>query len=482
MTGSSLLSSYHLTRTVAIGAFIVTAIAAAVTILASWQMASSQLQEMVERQGAALSRTAAGIPWQRFAYFIHSSERLETGEIGAYWQTEDLRGDLGDLLAGTEVLKVRLHDARGRTVFSTDEAEIGGNDGADPGLRAALTGDSASRLAFAERWVLSSYVPLRPPGADGVAGVVEIHSDVSALEPYLAQAGTGGTGLIAAAFTAVFVLLLAMVWLAERRLHREKEASLGPVAQPARIPPTDQPELELMGHLSHEIRTPLNTILGFAETIKDGLFGPLGHARYVEYSSDIYDSGQHLLKIVNDALDIADLESGRLAADNGPVDLMETARGAIGSLGDQAEAAGVEVRLEAPADIGRIVSDRQRIRQVLINLLSNGLKFTPPGGNVTLAMERVAPSGTVRFCVSDTGIGMKHDEIPFALTPFSQIDVSITNKQRGSGLGLPLSRKMVGLLGGDLELESELGIGTTVSFTLPDRAEAGPEFAAASAA
>lgn len=483
MTGSSLLSRYRLTRTVAIGAFVVTAIAAAVSIQVSRQMASSQLQEMVERQGAALSRTAAGMPWQRFAYFIEASARLETGEIDAYWQTEDLRRDLGDLLAGTDVLKVRLHDAGGRTVFSTEDSEIGSDGGADARLGKALAGDSASRLTFAERWVLSSYVPLRSPGADGAeGGVVEIHSDVSDLEPYLAQAGAGGTGLIAAAFAAVFVLLLAVVWLADRRLLREKEARLGPVAQTARIPPTEQPELELMGHLSHEIRTPLNTILGFAETIKDGLFGPLGNARYVEYSSDIYDSGQHLLKIVNDALDIADLEAGRLAADNGPVDLMETARGAIGSLADQAEAAGIEVRLEAPADIGRIVSDSQRIRQVLVNLLSNSLKFTPPGGSATLTMERAAPSGAVRFRVSDTGIGMKHDEIPFALSPFSQIDVSITNKRRGSGLGLPLSRRLVGLLGGDLELESELGIGTTVSFTLPDRAEAASGFAAASAA
>jgi signal transduction histidine kinase len=315
-----------------------------------------------------------------------------------------------------------------------------------------------------------------------VEGVVEIHSDVSDLEPYLAQARTGGTGLIAAAFATVFVLLIAMVWLAERRLHRQQEASLGRAAERTGTPSADQPKLELMGHLSHEIRTPLNTILGFAETIKDGLFGPLGNARYVEYSNDIYDSGQHLLKIVNDALDLSDLETGQLTAENGPVDLMETAHGAIGSLGDQAEAAEVAIRLEAPVDIARIVSDGERIRQVLVNLLSNGLKFTPPGGSVTLAMERVAPFGAVRFCVSDTGIGMKHDEIPFALTPFSQIDVSITNKRRGSGLGLPLSRKVVELLGGDLELESELGIGTTVTFTLPDRSEAAADFAAASAA
>ncbi len=109
------------------------------------------------------------------------------------------------------------------------------------------------------------------------------------------------------------------------------------------------------------------------------------------------------------------------------------------------------------------------------------MKFTPAGGSATLAMERVASSGAVRFRVSDTGIGMKKDEIPFALTPFSQIDVSLTNKRRGSGLGLPLSRNLVALLGGEFELESELGIGTTVTFTLPDRAEAAADFAAASA-
>jgi len=152
MTGSSLLSGYRLTRNVAIGAFIVTALAATVLIQVNRQMATSRLQEMAERHSAALSRTAAGIPWRRFAYFIHSAERLETREIGSHWQTEDLRQDLRDLPAGTEVLKVRLHDTRGRTVLSTDEAEIGGDGTADAALRKALAGNSTSRLAFVERF------------------------------------------------------------------------------------------------------------------------------------------------------------------------------------------------------------------------------------------------------------------------------------------------------------------------------------------
>jgi signal transduction histidine kinase len=485
MTNSSLLSSYRLTRNFALGALMMFVLAAAASVQLHRQALTDRLEETVERAAALQAMTITGSPWHRFGYFIHAAARLEAGEIGSHWQTEDLARDMDDLLAGSEVLKVRLHDARGRTVFSTDAAEIGGADGADSRLQAALAGEGASRLTSARQPessgdpaaahpVLSSYVPLRLPGVDGVAGVVEIHSDVSALDPHLAEARTAGTGLIVAAFAVLFVLLVAMVWLGERRLRRRQEIERDRTAEPAAEPP----KLELMGHLSHQIRTPLNTILGFAETIKDGLFGPVGHARYIEYSKDIYNSGQHLLKIVNDVLEIADLESGRLSADYGPVDLRETAQAAVDSLAEEAEAAGVEIRLEAPPDIGRMVSDAQRLRQILVNLLSNGLKFTPPGGSATLALERVAPSGAVRFRVSDTGIGMKRDEIPFALTPFSQIDVSFTNKRGGSGLGLPLSRKVVELLGGDLELESELGIGTSVTFTLPDRSEAVADFAA----
>jgi signal transduction histidine kinase len=484
MAGSSPLGSYRLTRNFAIGALVVMATVAAVSVQFDRQLATRQLQETAERHSAALSRTAADIPWRRFAYFVHSAERLEAGKIRSYWQTEDLARDIRDLLAGTEVLKVRLHDARGRTVFSTEEAEIGGDDSGDPGLRTAFAGETASRLAFVEhigslggsvtqRWVLSSYVPLRSPvGAGDMTGVVEIHSDVSELQSYLARAEAKETGLIAAGFAIAFVLLLAMVWHAERRIHRQHEESLDRAAETVRIESAERPNLELVGHLSHEIRTPLNTILGFAETIKEGLFGPVGNDRYVEYSSDIYESGQHLLKIINDTLDLANLESGQLTANYEPVDLVETARDAFDSLGQQAATAGVALRLKAPRDIGRIVSDATRVRQALLNLLSNALKFTPPGGSVTVRMEQAAPAGTIRVSVTDTGVGMKSDEIPIALTPFSQIDLSISNKGRGSGLGLPLSRRLVELLGGNLELDSEIGIGTTVTFTLPDHADA----------
>ena len=234
--------------------------------------------------------------------------------------------------------------------------------------------------------------------------------------------------------------------------------------------------------MSHEIRTPLNTILGFAESIKDGLFGPVENPRYAEYSKDIYNSGRDLLKIIDDALDLADLEIGCLRARFATVDTVAAAYDVVAQLSPQAESAGVELVVEPAGALQAIVSDEARIRQTLANLISNALQYTPPGGRVTIALEQLAPSKTVRVAVRDTGVGMKREELPIALAPFRRIDISIGGRRRGGGLGLPLSCELVELLGGDLEVETELGIGTTVTFTLPDHAEAGTSLAAATAA
>jgi signal transduction histidine kinase len=488
MSGSSSPGGYRLTRYFAIGALIVLAAAAVVSIGLGRSSTARALHERTARHEAALAQAMAALPWPRFAYFLHATGRLEADEIRTFWQTRDLLRDMPGLLAGSRVLRIKLYDTRGLTVFSSDTAEIGRIGYVDPDLRMALGGESAGKLAFLERfevpggavsdrWVLSSYVPLRADGASGeMAGVVELHSDVTDLQDHVAPARNAATGPILATFAVVFGLLLALVWAIERRAPRARSV------EPAGGRPAERPRLDLVGHLGHEIRTPLNTILGFAESIKDGLFGPVGNPRYVEYSKDIYNSGQELLKIIDDALDLADLETGCLKARFGTLDPVEAARNAVALLAPQAESAGVELRLEPFGALRAIVSDEDRINQILFNLLSNALRYTPPGGSVTIAMEQPAPSGTLRVAVRDTGVGMKREEVPIALAPFRRIDLSIEGKRRGGGLGLPLSRKLVELLGGELEVETELGIGTTVTFTLPDHAEAAADLAEAAAA
>ena len=220
---------------------------------------------------------------------------------------------------------------------------------------------------------------------------------------------------------------------------------------------------DFLANMSHELRTPLNAIIGFSEVIGSALFGPLD-ARYRDYAQDIHGSGHHLLRIINDLLDLSKVEAGRLELHDAPVPvgvLFETCRRMVG---DRAAAAGISLDF-ALVDI-EVSVDELRLEQVLLNLVSNAVKFTPVGGRVTVSAT-LAPTGEVVISVADTGIGMAADDIPRALQPFGQIDNSLTRPQGGTGLGLPLAQRLVELHGGTLSIYSELGKGTTVTVVLP---------------
>ena len=220
---------------------------------------------------------------------------------------------------------------------------------------------------------------------------------------------------------------------------------------------------QFLANMSHELRTPLNAIIGFSEVISSALFGPLD-ARYRDYAQDIHGSGHHLLQIINDLLDLSKVEAGRFELHDGQVQIaamFETCRRMVA---DRAAAAGVALEIE-PTTL-EVSADELRLEQVLLNLVSNAVKFTPSGGEVHLAAA-LDPGGEVSISVADTGIGMAPDEIPRALQPFGQIDNSLTRPHGGTGLGLPLAKRLVELHGGTLTVESEVGRGTTVTFSLP---------------
>jgi PAS domain S-box-containing protein len=224
-----------------------------------------------------------------------------------------------------------------------------------------------------------------------------------------------------------------------------------------------QAKSQFLANMSHELRTPLNAIIGFSEVISSALFGPLD-ARYRDYAQDIHGSGHHLLRIINDLLDLSKVEAGRLDLHDGTVyiaALFETCRR---MMNDRAAAAGVTLDLE-PTTL-EVSGDELRLEQVLLNLVSNAVKFTPSGGSVSVA-ARLASHGRVAVSVADTGIGMAAEEIPRALQPFGQIDNSLARPHGGTGLGLPLAKRLVELHGGMLTVDSEPGRGTTVTFVLP---------------
>jgi signal transduction histidine kinase/HAMP domain-containing protein len=212
-------------------------------------------------------------------------------------------------------------------------------------------------------------------------------------------------------------------------------------------------------------RTPLNAVIGFSEVIASEMMGPVGQPKYKEFANDILTSGRHLLELINDLLDCAKLQSGKMALRLEMTSIGEVVDAAVRMVRNEAESAEIRLTCHIDQDIGPINADPIRLRQVLLNLLSNSIKFTAAHGLIAVTVRQNADA--IRVAVSDTGIGMAAEDIPKALEPFTQIEESLARKHGGTGLGLALSKMLVESHGGTLAIESSRGVGTTVSFVLP---------------
>jgi signal transduction histidine kinase len=224
---------------------------------------------------------------------------------------------------------------------------------------------------------------------------------------------------------------------------------------------------EFLANVSHELRTPLNAIIGFSEVVERELFGPLGNERYVSYVRDIRNSGEHLLSLINDILDLSKIEAGRFQLRMEEVDCNEIAHSVARLIRPRTVEHGLTMNIDLPERPVMLHADKRAVKQVLINLLSNAVKFTPESGTVTLA-SRPWHDG-VEFIVSDTGIGIDEKDMQVALAPFGQIDSQFTRKYEGTGLGLPIVKGIVELHGGTLDIKSEPSQGTSVIVRFPNR-------------
>jgi len=223
----------------------------------------------------------------------------------------------------------------------------------------------------------------------------------------------------------------------------------------------NQAKSDFLANMSHELRTPLNAIIGFSDSIKHEILGPLGNDKYVEYIANIHMSGAHLLELINDILDLSAIEAGKMALHEELVDLAEVTDAAVLQLTPRAEKGGVALVVEAPGGLAQLYADKRRIMQILLNLLSNAVKFTPPDGTVTLRVEQTG--GHLNVHITDTGSGMDEAGIASAMEPFGRTNSHIAGTVEGTGLGLPLTDELVKAHGGEMTITSELGVGTTVS-------------------
>ncbi|MDE1969413.1 MAG: GAF domain-containing sensor histidine kinase [Alphaproteobacteria bacterium] len=224
---------------------------------------------------------------------------------------------------------------------------------------------------------------------------------------------------------------------------------------------------EFLANMSHELRTPLNAIIGFSELMMKETLGPHTVMGYREYSKHIHDSGQHLLAIINDILDLSKIEAGKAELDGNEPIALPALLGVVGeTIGFLADKKGVVFHVAAQPGLPNLIGSERMVRQILVNLLSNAVKFTPEGGTVSAKAE-LAASGEIVLSVADSGIGMSEAEIAVALTPFGQVDGALNRGHNGTGLGLPLARAMAALHQADLRVVSAPGAGTSISVVFP---------------
>ena len=254
----------------------------------------------------------------------------------------------------------------------------------------------------------------------------------------------------------------------QQNLEREIEKRTRDIAlAKAEADVANKAKSDFLANMSHELRTPLNAIIGFSDSIKHEVLGPIGNDKYQDYIGSIYQSGTHLLALINDILDLSAIEAGKMDLHEEELDLTELADAAILQIAPRAEASGVQLVVDAPQGMAMLWADKRRMLQVLLNLLSNAVKFTPAGGQVTLVAVTVGEE--IVISVTDTGSGMDEAGIAQAMEPFGRINSHIVGMVEGTGLGLPLTQELIRAHDGSMQIESKIGIGTTVTARFPER-------------
>ena len=469
---------FRLTRSFATVAALVMVAAALLLSAFHWYWSLDAMEKMAEQNNVNVARVLSNVLWNRNASLMETLAAADPGTLKTRPEIIALREEVMRFVANARVHRLKIYDMQGDTIFSTDAEQIGENESDDEGFEEASHGTVLNELARAntfsltesmvvDRDLLSSYVPIyrSGPGSE-IVGVFEVYDDVTVFLRDINRGIASQVALVLLTTIAVYLVLIWYVRRGDQLLRTEHARSLELVQVAARAEAASKAKSQFLANMSHELRTPLNSVIGFAEILSSEGFGPLGDKRYLSYAKEIGEGGRNLLTIINNTLDLSKIELGTAEVALRPVDPIAVVRGAVQQLDRQIQDSEVSVSIEIDPRVPSMQSDETKLKQILLNVISNGVKFTPAGGRVTIKVMS-GDGRMVRFEVSDTGIGISPHDVPIALAPFGQVDSALNRRYQGAGLGLPLAKGLAELLRGGLEIAGKPGSGTTVVITLP---------------
>jgi signal transduction histidine kinase len=482
------------------------------------------IEKAAERNNVALARVLSNVVWPKFEADVLSHQ--ETGT----WRA-DLNREIASLIRHSSIVKVKLYRADGSVAYSSDphatevdeegEANTGGDAGEsghgaadegeaghgeaghaeaddseaghgeggeaggdNDGFETAIKGEVVSEIEFerlinifervvADRHTVSSYIPIFDTDDHRRAvAVFEIYDDITGLLGEFRESEIRLGMFLGSVLLLLYASLVMMVARSELVAKRNREARARMADAAAKADAASTAKSEFLANMSHELRTPLNAIVGFSEVMKDGLLGPVTPRPYAEYVRHIWVAASHLTDIIGNILDLSKIDAGKVTVEKSVVALPETILLVCGMMHDKASKRGIALTQEIEPGLDRLFTDAVKLRQILLNLLSNAIKFTEAGGRVVLHVGRVADG--IEFSIRDTGIGMDEAGIKIAMSPFGQVESPFSRMHEGTGLGLPLTQRLVALIGGRMEISSEKGVGTLVKVTLPIEERAAP--------
>lgn len=439
---------------------------------------TGELQNQVLRQAAAVAKGYERQIWKPYSPVVLTLALTDSSKLRDEPRVAQFAQETVRYFQGLGYVRVNIYSRNNLLLMTTNpssakklKTSLASPDSAYVGrfLQAGVPGSQILDGAALENGQNARLVQAVAPlaGEAGPEGAVELIYDFS--EEWARQQQFQAYVIAGAA--GVFIFFLLVLFLTSKRaeaiIAKQHEANIELAAAAATAQAENREKSQFLANISHELRTPLNAIIGFSDIIKNEVIAGMAEKKYHDYINDIHSSGVHLLSLINDILDYSKAEAGKLELEVTETNATKLVQNCMRLVVPRAESAQVRLVENMPKEQIIMQIDSKKLKQILLNLLSNAVKFTPAGGEVRVSAWREIAEDAFSFEVRDTGIGIAPKDISRAMAPFGQVDSALSRKYEGTGLGLPLTKKFVELMGGKFAIESELGKGTTITFTLP---------------